>query len=76
MSAHRFDGFTPISSGHIDGAKYSPMDRKITVRFQNGYQYDVHGASPAAWAEFMSAPSQGEHYHTIFKEGYHVERVK
>ncbi len=76
MSTHRFDGFTPVSSDHIDGAKYSQMDRKMTVRYKNGYQYDVHGVLPEDYHAFMNAPSQGEHYHKFIKDNFHVERVK
>ncbi len=76
MSAHRFEGFTPISSGHLDGAKYNSMDRVMTVRFQNGWHYDVHGVSPEAYQEFLDAPSQGEHYHSHIKDQYHIERVR
>ena len=76
MSTHRFDGFTSISSGHIDGAKYDSSERKMTVRFQNGYQYAVHGVSPEHYQEFMEAPSQGEHFHKVIKDNFHVERVK
>ena len=76
MSAHKIDGFTPISSGHIDGAKYNSMDRKMTVRFQNGYQYLVHGFSPEDYQDFLNASSQGEHWHQVIKNNYHVERVR
>jgi len=76
MPSHRFDGFTPISSGHIDGAKYDSFARKMTVRFQNGYHYDVHGISAESYKQFMGAPSQGEHYHNFIKGNYYIERVK
>ena len=76
MSAHKIDGFTAISSGHIDGAKYNSMDRKMTVRFQNGYHYDVHGFSPEDYQDFLNASSQGEHWHRFIKDQYHIERVK
>ena len=75
MSSHKFDGFTSIDSDHLDGAKYDAMQRRMTVRFQNGYQYHVHGISPKDYEAFMDAPSQGEHYHTL-KETHHIERVK
>lgn len=76
MSSHRFDGFTKISSDHLDGAKYDSKDRKMTVRFQNGYQYIVHNISPEDHQAFMDAPSQGEHYHKHIIKNYHIERVK
>ena len=76
MSAHKIDGFTPISSGHIDGAKYNSMDRKMTVRFQNGYHYTVHGFSPEDYQDFMNAPSQGSQWHAVIKKNFHIERVK
>jgi hypothetical protein len=76
MPSHRFDGFTKIDSGHLDGAKYSSVDRKMTVRFQNGWHYEVHGISPEAYQDFMDAPSQGSQYHTHIKPNYHIERVR
>jgi KTSC domain len=76
MSTHRFDGFTPISSDHLDGCKYDAVQRKMTVRFTNGYQYIVHGLSADSYNQFMDAPSQGEHYHAHIKPNYHVERVR
>jgi hypothetical protein len=76
MSSHRFDGFTKISSGHLDGCKYDSTQRKMIVRFTNGYCYEVHGISGDAYQAFISAPSQGEHYHAHIKDQYHVERVK
>ena len=68
--------FTPIDSGHIAGAHYDSMDRKIAVKFKNGYVYHVHGASPEDYQAFLDAPSQGEHYHQILKPNYHIERTK
>lgn len=76
MTHHSFEGFTPISSGHMDGAKYDHLTRKMTIRYQNGAVYDVHGVSPEHYQEFMDAPSQGEHYHKFMKDAFHVERVK
>ena len=76
MPSHKFDGFTKITSDHLDGAKYDSKDRKMTVRFQNGYQYDVHGVSALRYQAFMDAPSQGEHWHTHIKDQYHIERVR
>lgn len=76
MPHHSFEGFTPISSDHLDGAKYNSMERKMTVRFQNGYVYDVHGIAPEDFQAFMNAPSQGQYYHAVIKPNYHVERVK
>ena len=76
MSAHRFDGFTKVSSGHLDGVKYSSLDKKMSVRFTNGYVYDVHGVLPEHYKEFMEAPSQGEHFHKVVKNNFYVERLK
>lgn len=74
--AHRFEGFTKLDSGHLDGVKYSMPDRKMTVRFTNGYIYEVHGVSPEAHQAFLAAPSQGEHWHANIKDQYHVERIR
>ena len=71
-----FDGFTPLDSGHLNGAKYDSMERKLTIRFKNGYHYDVHGVSPEDHRAFMDAPSPGEHYHRFIKDNFHIERVK
>lgn len=76
MSAHRFEGFTPISSGHLDGAKYNSTDRVMTVRFRNGWHYNVHGVPPEAYQEFLDAPSHGSHWHNHITQNYHVERVR
>jgi hypothetical protein len=76
MSSHRFDGFTKINSGHIDGAQYNAIDHKMRVRYQNGYVYEVHGISSEAYQDFMGAPSQGEHWHAHIKDNYHVVRVR
>ena len=76
MTSHRFEGFTPINSGHLDGVKYNSFENKMTVRFQNGYVYDVHGFRPSDYKEFLDAPSQGQHYHAVIKQNFHVERVK
>lgn len=70
------DGFTPISSDHLDGAKYDSMERKMTLRFQNGSHYDVHGVLPEDYQAFLDAPSQGEHFHQVIKNNFHIERVK
>lgn len=76
MGHHSFEDFTPISSGHLDGAKHSATDRKMTVRYQNGYVYEVHGVSTEDYQAFLDAPSQGTHFHQFIKPNYHVERVK
>lgn len=76
MPSHRFENFTPISSGHLDGARYNSTDRRLTVRFKNGYQYEVSGVSPEDYQAFIEAPSQGEHYHQVLKPNFHVERTR
>lgn len=76
MSGPRLDGFTPISSGHLDGCKYSSMDRTLHVRFSNGSIYEVSGVSPEDHQAFLNAPSAGEHYHAVLKPNYHIERVR
>ena len=76
MPSHRFEGFTPISSDHMDGARYNSIDRRMTVRFKNGYQYEVSGVSPEDYQAFIEAPSQGEHYHQVLKPNFHVERTR
>ncbi len=76
MPSHKFDGFTPLNSGHLDGVRYDPIQRKMTVRFANGYQYLVHGISADSYKAFLEAPSHGEHYHAMIKDQYHVERVR
>lgn len=76
MAHHSFEDFTPIDSGHIDGARYNSVDRKVSVRFKNGYVYEVQNVHPEDYQAFLDAPSQGEHYHQIFKGQYQIERVK
>jgi hypothetical protein len=76
MSSTRFEGFTKIDSGHIDGVKYDSLSRVLAVRFQNGYVYHVQGVSPEDHQAFMDAPSQGEHYHQHIKPNYHIHRVR
>ena len=68
--------FTPIDSGHMDGARYNSMDRVLTLKYKNGYEYHVHGVPPEEHRAMMDAPSQGEYYHAFIKGRYHVERVK
>ena len=76
MAAHRFEGFTKIDSGHLSGAKYDSLHRKMTVRFSNGYIYEVHGISADSYQQFLNAPSHGEHYHNNIKDNYHIERIR
>jgi len=71
-----FDGFTPISSDHIDGVKYDSFAQRLTIRFKNGYIYDVHGVSPKEHEDFLNAPSQGQHFHSQIKGNFHIERIK
>lgn len=76
MTSHRFDGFTKLDSAHLDGVKYNAADRKMTVRFSNGYQYIVHGVPPEEHKAFLEASSHGEHYHKFIRDRYHVERIR
>jgi hypothetical protein len=69
------DEFVSVDSGHIDAVSYNSMQRRLTVRFKNGSHYHVHDFSPADHDRFMSAPSQGEHYHREIKGNYRIERV-
>lgn len=75
-SRTNLDGFTPVSSGHMDGVKYDGGEHQLHVRFQNGSTYIVHGVSPSQYRDFMDAPSQGSHYHSVLKENHHIERTK
>ena len=77
MASSRFEGFTKLEgSGHLDGVKYDSRQRQMTVRFQNGYQYVVHGISADSYQQFLNAPSHGEHYHNNIKDNYHIERIR
>lgn len=71
-----FDKFTPIDSDHIAGAHHDSMERKTYVKFKNGAVYAVHGMSPEDHQAFLDADSQGEHFHRVIKQNYHIERVK
>ena len=70
------DGFTPHDSDHIDGSKHNTFTRRMTVRFKNGSEYVVHGVSGDTYRDFLNAPSQGEHFHTVIKPSYPIERKK
>ena len=76
MASHRFDGFTKLESGHLDGCKYDSHQRQMTVRFSNGYVYLVHGMSADSYQQFLNASSHGEHYHNNIKDNYHIERIR
>lgn len=76
MLGNRHDNIKPVDSGHMDGVGYNSMDRVMTVRYKNGYEYHVHGVPPEEHRAMMDAPSQGEYYHAFIKGRYHVERVK
>ena len=76
MASHKFEGFTPISSDHMDGVIYNHIDHKMRVRFKNGYTYEVSGVSAKDYQAFMDAPSKGAHWHARVKDKYHVERVR
>ena len=76
MLKNPHDIFTPISSDHIDGARHNSIDRIMTVRYKNGYVYEVHGISAEDYQAFMDAPSQGAHWHANIKDNYHITRVK
>ena len=76
MESFNKDGFTPILSNHIDGAKYDSGSKVMTLRFVNGYVYSVRGVEPKHYEDFMKAPSQGDHFHREIKNNFHIERVK
>jgi hypothetical protein len=71
-----FDGFTPVSSDHLDAVKFDSFEKKLTIRFKNGAHYSVHGVLPEDYQAFMDAPSQGSHFHSVIKQNFHIERVK
>jgi excinuclease UvrABC ATPase subunit len=68
--------FTPINSGHLDGARYDSFARKLHVRFKNGSIYTVHDVSEQDAQDFFGADSQGEHFHQVFKPTYRIEKSK
>jgi hypothetical protein len=76
MIGQSHDGFTPIDSGHIAGAKYDSFAHQATIKFKNGYHYAVTGLTPEEYQAFLDAPSQGEHFHNTIKNRFQVERVK
>jgi hypothetical protein len=68
--------FTPVQSGHLDAVHYDSMGKRLTVRFQNGAEYHVHNVSPEDYQDFMSAPSPGQHYHSVLKKNFKITRAK
>jgi len=77
VPSHRFEGFTPVTdSTHMDGYKYDPVGKKLTVRFKNGYVYEASGVSSETHQAFVSAPSQGTHWHWVIKDNHNITRVK
>jgi hypothetical protein len=77
MPSHRFEGFTEVKdSTHMDGFRYDPVARKLTVRYRNGYVYEASGVSPEEHKAFAEAPSQGAHWHWAVKNSHDVVRVK
>ena len=68
--------FIEHNSGHIHSSKYDSFARTMTLRFQNGYEYEVSGMHPKDYERFLNAPSQGNHFHSEIKNTFAVERVK
>lgn len=68
--------FTLVDSDHMKDVHYNTMDRTLHVRYQNGYEYLVHGVEPERHQEFMNSDSKGNYWHQIIKTNYAIERIK
>lgn len=56
----------PLSSSHIKGAMYNPMEQTMVVEFKDGAFYRYLDVSPSEARGFVSAGSHGKYLHQHF----------
>jgi hypothetical protein len=54
---------TPVDSSNIESVGHDPATSELRVKFKSGHTYSYLGVSAAQHAEFMQAPSKGQHFH-------------
>ena len=64
--------FQPISSGNLDGARYDPTSKTLTVKFKSGSVYEYAGVPHDTYqkfaATFKTKDSSGSFLHKHIKK--------
>ena len=64
--------YQPIKSGNLEGAKYDPAAKKLTVKFKGGSEYEYDEVPEDVWknfsATFQADDSTGKFFHQHIKK--------
>lgn len=66
----------PIDSASIAAIGYDPSAELLEVQFRSGRLYRYHAVSPAAWREFVAAPSKGQHFNRAIRDRFTFVRLE
>lgn len=66
----------PVKSSNIEAVGYDPADKTMRVRFKGGAVYSHAGVDAADHRRFVTADSQGKHYHAHIKGRYPTQKVE
>ena len=65
----------PVASTNIVSVGYDETSETLEVEFQGGGIYQYYNVGPAAFEEFMRAPSKGQHLNHYIKNAFAFSRV-
>lgn len=64
--------YQPIKSGNLEGAKYDPATKTLTVKFKGGGEYQYEDVPVNVWNEFSNTfqtdDSTGKFFHQHIKK--------
>ena len=62
--------FAPVNSSWIEGARYDPTARVLTVKLKSGKEYTHHDLPAEKHAAFMESASPGRYYSEKIKNNH------
>lgn len=60
----------PVASSNIKSMGYDDRSKTLEVEFNNGAIYQYHQVPGEVFAQLLSAPSMGSHFHRHIKTAY------
>lgn len=67
---------TPVESSNIQAVGHDPATSELHIRFHSGKIYQFANVSAGQHAEFMAAPSKGQHFHRNFRGRPEHQKLK
>ncbi len=68
--------WTRVTSSTIEAVGYSPIEKRLRIRFRSGEIYQYNGVPSVVCEELLAAPSKASYFSEDIRPDYPYRRVR